>query len=220
MPQTLNVDIDYITKYVGTVNIKAEGEPLPDTYHHGNLRQELLNRAIEQLSTGGIESLSLRALARDLGVSHAAPLRHFKTKADLLRALAGEGVRRMIDETVEHTTEYSGLERMMKMAVRYVEWAIDNPAYHQVLRNPDVMRHATSDLKERLEAFAAVQLQEIQTAQEEGWRPDENPEVLFFHLVALISGTAIVATDPIYEAPIGKDKERDRIVAALRLFLS
>src|SRR5262244_974088 len=60
-------------------------------YHHGNLRRELLDRAAQVIAKQGIENLSLRGLAQDLGVSHGAPARHFKDKLDLLRALATEG---------------------------------------------------------------------------------------------------------------------------------
>src|SRR5919199_958702 len=60
----------------------------PRRYHHGNLRAALLERAESTLAERGAAALSLRQLARDAGVSHAAPQRHFKTKAALLDALA------------------------------------------------------------------------------------------------------------------------------------
>jgi AcrR family transcriptional regulator len=50
------------------------------SYHHGNLRAELLATAIEQLRDSGVEDLSLRALARAVGVSQTAPYRHFADK--------------------------------------------------------------------------------------------------------------------------------------------
>ena len=65
--------------------------PTRATYHHGDLRQALLDRAAEVIEAQGIEAVTIRGLARDLGVSHAAPNRHFKSRADLLTALAAEG---------------------------------------------------------------------------------------------------------------------------------
>ena len=50
-------------------------------YHHGNLREALLDTAIEQLQKVGVENLSLRALARAVGVSQTAPYRHFEDKS-------------------------------------------------------------------------------------------------------------------------------------------
>src|SRR5436853_260736 len=64
-------------------------------YHHGNLRRELLDRAAHVIAEQGVEALSLRALALELGVSHAAPARHFKDKAGLLRVLAKEGFHKI-----------------------------------------------------------------------------------------------------------------------------
>lgn len=174
---------------------------------------------MKQLSTGGIETLSLRALARELGVSHAAPLRHFSTKADLLQALAMDGVTQMIGSTAAATEELCGLERLRRMAEGYVEWARNNPAYHMVLRNPDVMRHASDALRQTLEDFARVQRKEIEVAQAQGWRSEERPQVLFVHLVALMAGSAIVATDPIYKAPVAQLLQPGDIDASLELFL-
>ncbi|MFJ5637386.1 TetR/AcrR family transcriptional regulator [Streptomyces goshikiensis] len=61
------------------------------SYHHGNLRAALLERAVAVLTASGAEGLSLRGLARDLGVSHAAPSRHFRDRQALLDALAVSG---------------------------------------------------------------------------------------------------------------------------------
>src|SRR3954464_13427688 len=64
-------------------------------YHHGNLRSELLSCAERALSEGGLAQLSLRDLARQAGVSHAAPRRHFADKQALLDALAQDGFERL-----------------------------------------------------------------------------------------------------------------------------
>ncbi|MEO1562685.1 MAG: TetR/AcrR family transcriptional regulator [Pseudomonadota bacterium] len=188
-------------------------------YHHGNLREALLTRAIETLSEKGVEHLSLRALARDLGVSHAAPLRHFPTKADLLNAIAIGGVHSLIAATDASQTCPSGSPRLRAMALAYVDWAMANSALHGVLRNPDVMRHASDDLSQLLVAFADRQKQEIEAAQRQGWRKDEDPAVLFLHLVALTAGTAIVMTDEIYRGPITTSNIRQKTAASIDLFL-
>jgi AcrR family transcriptional regulator len=64
-------------------------------YHHGNLRAALLARAEETLRQEGAGELSLRELARQVGVSHAAPRRHFPDKRALLDALAEDGFERL-----------------------------------------------------------------------------------------------------------------------------
>src|SRR6185503_21216238 len=63
----------------------------PDNYHHGDLRRALLDAALREVAERGVKDISLRALARAVGVSPRAPYRHFQTKDDLLAAVAAEG---------------------------------------------------------------------------------------------------------------------------------
>src|ERR1700735_2691387 len=63
-------------------------------YHHGNLRTALLAQAERTVREHGVQDLSLRELARDVGVSHAAPRRHFPDRQTLLDALAEAGFER------------------------------------------------------------------------------------------------------------------------------
>ena len=60
-------------------------------YHHGNLSEAILIEAAEIIDKEGIEALSLRGIARAIGVSHSAPNRHFANKKALLEALASKG---------------------------------------------------------------------------------------------------------------------------------
>ncbi|MFI7671249.1 TetR/AcrR family transcriptional regulator [Nocardia sp. NPDC049526] len=98
------------------------------SYHHGDLRAELLQRAESTLRESGVDGLSLRQLARDLGVSHAAPSRHFRDKQALLDALALVGFDRLaaVYSQVDPTGSLS--ERLHAVARAYLNFAIDNPA--------------------------------------------------------------------------------------------
>ena len=69
--------------------------PAADAYHHGDLRAELLAAAEEVLRTQGREAIALRDLARTVGVSHAAPQRHFADRQALLDALTERGLLRL-----------------------------------------------------------------------------------------------------------------------------
>src|SRR5258708_35477325 len=64
-------------------------------YHHGNLRTALLAAAEVTVRERGVQELSLRELARDVGVSHGAPRRHFPDRQALLDALAESGFVRL-----------------------------------------------------------------------------------------------------------------------------
>lgn len=121
------------------------------SYHHGDLRAALLTRAEETLKEKGPTALSLRELARDLGVSHAAPSRHFKDKQALLDALARVGFERL-RETLEASQDGTGeafAERLDAMFRAYVGFALDNPALLELMY---ALKHAPEASAELVEA--------------------------------------------------------------------
>ena len=67
------------------------------TYHHGNLRRAMLDATAAEAAKVGVEALSLRALARSLGVTHTAIRHHFADKRGLLTALATEGYEQLAE---------------------------------------------------------------------------------------------------------------------------
>ncbi|MFC9234090.1 TetR/AcrR family transcriptional regulator [Streptomyces decoyicus] len=96
-------------------------------YHHGDLRAALLTRAEQTLREKGPGALSLRELARDLGVSHAAPSRHFKDKQALLDALALAGFERL-DEALaaSRAAGETFADRLGGLVRAYVDFALAN----------------------------------------------------------------------------------------------
>jgi AcrR family transcriptional regulator len=100
-----------------------------NAFHHGNLRQELLDRAEGVLRERGIDALSLRELARDAGVSHGAPRSHFPDRAALLDALAARGFERLA-ELVERiaAAPTDPLESLRSLGRTQLEFSIDEAA--------------------------------------------------------------------------------------------
>ena len=64
-----------------------------NAYHHGDLREALVQAALREVERGGPESISLKALAKQLGVSQPAPYRHFSDREALLAAVTAEAFR-------------------------------------------------------------------------------------------------------------------------------
>ena len=93
------------------------------TYHHGDLRTTLLRTAGKSLEKEGLERLSLRALTRRTGVSHAAPYRHFRDRESLLAALATEGFE-MLGRAQQEAAASGGLRAMGEA---YVHFALEHP---------------------------------------------------------------------------------------------
>jgi AcrR family transcriptional regulator len=110
-------------------------------YHHGDLRNALLQASEQLLAEQGAASLSLRAVAKYAGVSHAAPYRHFRDKAALLRALAQSGFERLTDaiETAAGNASQNPELKLVEAGVAYVRHAVQRPALTQLMFGGSVM---------------------------------------------------------------------------------
>lgn len=111
-----------------------------NTYHHGNLRAELLDTAVQQLRTSSVEDLSLRALAREIGVSQTAPYRHFADKNELLAAMATRGYRELVRALREagETAGDSPRQELYAFAHAYVTYASEHPQMFKLMFGPSV----------------------------------------------------------------------------------
>ncbi len=110
------------------------------SYHHGNLRAELLDTAIEQLRELGTDELSLRALARAIGVSQTAPYRHFADKSDLLVAMASRGYRNLL-ASLREAGKVAGncpRDQLVAFAHAYVDYAGKHPQLFKLMFGPMV----------------------------------------------------------------------------------
>jgi AcrR family transcriptional regulator len=106
-------------------------EPRP--YHHGDLRRALVDAARRLLETEGPSALSLRAVAREAGVSPAAPYHHFKDKGELLDAVAHEGWVMLDQAMAEAKGRAEDREKLTALGIAYVCFARDNPALYRVM---------------------------------------------------------------------------------------
>ncbi len=133
------------------------------SYHHGDLRQSLIECACDKLREDSADHLSLRALARQAGVSQTAPYRHFETKNALFAAVATYGFSLMTDHLREARDAYlvkasasasENAEEIVEGAVvavglAYVEWALANPEKYQLFFDSTLVDYgAHEDLHE------------------------------------------------------------------------
>ncbi|MEU6246144.1 TetR/AcrR family transcriptional regulator [Glycomyces sp. NPDC047010] len=114
-----------------------------DRYHHGDLRRALIDAAVEAVAEAGPSALSLRAVAKRAGVSHAAPAHHFGDKAGLLTAVAAEGFDRFAD-ALERAWESTG--DFHAVGAAYVRFAIDHKAHFEVMFRPELLHADDPDL--------------------------------------------------------------------------
>ncbi|MBI5425658.1 MAG: TetR/AcrR family transcriptional regulator [Opitutae bacterium] len=98
------------------------------TYHHGSLRQALLDATLALVVEQGVNGWSLRDVARRIGVSSAAPFRHFESKAALLSAVAELGMHDFVAAVAREVEAAEPERQLHAMGVGYLRWAIGNPA--------------------------------------------------------------------------------------------
>ena len=111
-----------------------------DTYHHGDLRRELLDQAAAMAAEAGSESVTLRELARRAGVSHSAPVHHFGTRRQLLTDLATRGFTDLSRVLQQHAGD------IYEMGVAYVMWALGHAGEYAVMWQPQHLDDAGPDL--------------------------------------------------------------------------
>lgn len=105
-----------------------------DRYHHGDLRHALLEESLRTIQTHGAEALTLRTVAKRLGVSRTALYRHFSDKPTLLAAVGREGFK-LLRLTLTDAWEKNGRGRegFDAMGLAYVRFAADHPSHYRVM---------------------------------------------------------------------------------------
>jgi AcrR family transcriptional regulator len=88
----------------------------PDTYHHGDLRDALMQAAFQEAERGGPEAISLKALAKKLGVSQPAPYRHFADREAVLEVVTTEAFRQLNAVLVEAIGKPSRQSKLSRFA--------------------------------------------------------------------------------------------------------
>lgn len=111
-----------------TVNIRSP----KGGYHHGDLRVALIETGLRSLEQGSAETLSLREIAREIGVSATAIYRHFPDKDSLLAALAAEGLAKLAREQ-KAAGLAGGKHGFAEMGRAYVRFAMNNPALFRLI---------------------------------------------------------------------------------------
>jgi AcrR family transcriptional regulator len=126
-------------------------------YHHGDLSRALVDAARRILESEGPAALSLRAVAREAGVSPAAPYHHFKDKSELLEAVAHEGWGALDAVLIEaRASAKDASERMTGLGVAYVKFARDNPALYRVMYDCSRDKDALPDQMKTEGAYCQV----------------------------------------------------------------
>ena len=110
------------------------------TYHHGDLRAAILAEAARLVDERGADRVSLRELAREAGVSHAAPAHHFTDRRGLFTALAAQGFELLAAALA------GARPRFLDAALAYVRFAIEHPGHYRVMFDKSLVDPSNRDL--------------------------------------------------------------------------
>jgi AcrR family transcriptional regulator len=166
-------------------------------YHHGDLRAALLTQAEETLRASSVDALSLRELARTVGVSHGAPRRHFEDKAALLEALVAEGFHRLGSAlaTAAQPDGRSFVGTLNDVAVAYVRFATDNPALVDLMSTSRHLANAPDELRAARDASFAPVAELVEIGQSTGELVAGDLHHIGTMLFATLQGIATLANN-------------------------
>jgi len=169
-------------------------------YHHGDQRRALLEQAERTVRESGVDALSLRELARQVGVSHGAPRRHFADRQALLDALSEDGFARL-GQTLRRAVARAGADfqaRLLATAGAYVRFATRDSALLELMF-AGKHRDPGGSVQQAAERALAVMLELILEGQRDGALEAGDPERVGMGLFATIQGVAALVNAGIVE---------------------
>jgi AcrR family transcriptional regulator len=177
--------------------------PKKRSYHHPDLRQALLEGAVRLIKEEGMREFSLRRLAKEVGVSHAAPYRHFENKEAILATLMLEGHKRLRLGLLEARAGCPGkaIDKLLAQGRAYLEFARKNPEYLNVMFSKEGMAAAMSvgeklgGHQEDYDSFGVVEATVKECQAEGSMDSHADATALGLHAWAEVHGLALLRKD-------------------------
>jgi AcrR family transcriptional regulator len=166
------------------------------SYHHGDLRQSLIDATIALLQEGELSQLSLREVARRVGVSHNAPYRHFQDKEALLSAVAEQGFQGLCQATQRALAGLppNPVQQLSAIGTAYVKFAVQQPVYYRVMFSSTRNRQDKA-LETAIEQSSAILSDVIQAGQADGSFRADDLTLMVQVAWAFVHGIAMLAIE-------------------------
>lgn len=164
-------------------------------YHHGNLREELIEKGIEILNAEGYANLSLRKVAKACDVSHAAPYNHFKDKDELLLAMQQHVESEFAGVLRQAAAVNAEGDALMAQGIAYIRFFVQNPTYFDFMVNQDNagIVIARDNIDSGYLPFNLFRDQALQSMAAWGVQPAKRPDMLAA-MWAVVHGVTSMAT--------------------------
>lgn len=171
--------------------------PARRSYHHGDLRRALIDAALDAIAEEGVASFTLRDVARRVGVSPAAPYRHFPDKDALIAAIAAECTARLgaaMDEAMAAAGD-DPVARFRASGVAYVRFAVANPQMFRALGVASVVEHVPEEVKVARAQHDSAMRAGLERAQRAGRLAGGDLAVVELAARALLHGLAWILVE-------------------------
>ena len=162
-------------------------------YHHGDLKAALVDAVEQVVRERGVGHVSLRAVAREVGVTHAASAHHFENKAGLLTAFATQGYVRLaaaVLAAIDEAQPDDGPSVLEAVGRGYVRFAVANPGRFEVMFRLDVLNADDPDFTAASEGAYSLLVSTVARCQREGFLGSNDPEVVAVSAWSMVHGLA------------------------------
>ncbi len=183
------------------------------TFRHGNLAEALVEAAIGRLEADGAEALSLRELARDVGVNHRAVYRHFPDKLSLLARVAEEGWRLMERRVKQQSAgKPKGGQALVAAGVGFFLFARDQPNLFAVMAGPRI------NTKGAFPGLEAAMAKTMAMFRQPFIDSDVEPELAYVRTALFVSALQGVATQILHgRLHVSRTKAKDFVEQTCRM---
>lgn len=169
-------------------------------YHHGDVPRALMEAALNSIREHGVERLSLRAIARDVGISQTAPYRHFKDKTDLLVKLAVEGFYELASLKTESQNSPYSEQKLIETGIAYVQFAKSHPEQYKLMFGSSIEeRRNYEELMEAGHTAYGCILDQVKDGVEQGFLVSQDPDILAKNLWTTVHGIASLLIDGFFD---------------------
>lgn len=183
-------------------------------YHHGNLRNALIEAAIPLLEAHGPAALSLREVAKAAGVSHAAPYRHFRDKTELLEEIAASGYATLTRACLDAQRRYAGdpAKQLVEAGIGYLMFVVEQPRVAHLMFGGMIALDACGESLRQASAQAFQSLVGIVRAGVQAGVFKESPaEELTIAAWSMVHGLATLITSGMLGGIAGSRREVRRL---------
>jgi AcrR family transcriptional regulator len=196
--------------------------PSKKTYHHGDLKNALIQSGVKILAKEGVAGLSLRKVAKKAGVSHAAPYAHFHDKQALIAAISADGLRRLYEQMSLVVDAYPNkpAKQLTEGAKAYLHFAQEHPDQFRIMFSGVIESEKDHPdyVEMSIKSYQRV-IRIVEACQAQGVLRSESAEALGVALWSVVHGlTMLLIEGQLSQSLTDQIRAEELLIAALNQF--